>query len=84
MIKLRVWAGIALTLAILGLIVLFLMFLALVDISRGEEDLVLEWRMVKLGMFVIFFLIISTFICTGLVLNYIRDRESGKRRTGSA
>jgi hypothetical protein len=82
MIKLRVWAGIALTLAILGLIVLFLMFLALVDISHGEEDLVLEWRIVKLGLFVIFFLIISTFICTGLVLKYFHDRNSGKDRTG--
>jgi len=81
MIKLRVWAGIALTLAILGLIVLFLMFLALVDISRGEEDLVLEWRMVKLGLFVIFFLIISTFVCTGLVLSYFRGKHSGKDRT---
>jgi len=82
MIKLRVWAGIALTLAILGLIVLFLMFLALVDISHGEENLVLEWRIVKLGLFVIFFLIISTFICTGLVLKYFHDRNSGKDRTG--
>lgn len=81
MIKLRVWAWIALTVAILGLIVLFLMFLALVDISHGEENLVLEWRMVKLGLFVIFFLIISTFICTGLVLKYFHDKESRKDRT---
>lgn len=82
MVKLRIWAGITLTLAILGLIVLFLMFLALVDISRGEENVVFEWLIVKLGLLTIFFLIISTFVCTGLVLNYFRNRNSGKDRTG--
>jgi uncharacterized membrane protein len=80
MTKLRIWATVTLTLAILSLVVLFLMFLALVDISHGEEDVVLEWAIVKLGLFVAFFLIVATFVCTGLVFKYFRDRDAEKER----
>ena len=73
--KLRIWASVTLTLAILGLVSLLLMFLALVDISHGEENLVLEWLVVRLGILVIFFVIVATFVCTGLVLKYFRDRN---------
>jgi Kef-type K+ transport system membrane component KefB len=73
--KLRIWATVALTLGILGLIALFLMFLALVDISHGEENVIAEWWIVRLGLFVTFFVIIATFILTGLVFNYFRDKE---------
>ena len=73
--KLRIWARIALTLGILALLVLFLMHLALTDIYHGEDDVSLEWTILRLGFFVIFFLIVATFMCTGLVLKYFRDRE---------
>jgi NhaP-type Na+/H+ or K+/H+ antiporter len=73
--KLRIWATVALTVGILGLITLFLMFLALVDISHGEENVTGEWLIVRLGLFVTFFVIIATFILTGLVLNYFRDKD---------
>jgi uncharacterized membrane protein len=78
--KLRIWASVTLTLAILGLVSLLLMFLALVDISHGEENLVLEWLVVRLGIVVIFFVIVATFVCTGLALKYFRDRskEAGR------
>jgi len=73
--KLRIWARVALTLGILALLVLFLMHLALTDIYHGEDDVSLEWTILRLGFFVIFFLIVATFMCTGLVLKYFRDRE---------
>jgi uncharacterized membrane protein len=73
--KIRIWASVTLTLAVLGLISLLLMFLALVDISHGEENVVLEWLVVRLGILVIFFVIVATFVCTGLVLKYFRDRN---------
>lgn len=73
--KLRIWASVTLTLAILGLVSLLLMFLALVDISHGEENLVLEWLVVRLGFLVILFVIVATFVCTGLIFKYFRDRE---------
>jgi len=73
--KLRIWASVTLTLAILGLISLLLMFLALLDISHGEENVVLEWLVVRLGLLVILFVIVATFVCTGLVLKYFRDRN---------
>lgn len=78
--KLRIWASVTLTLAILGLISLLLMFLALVDISHGEENVVLEWLVVRLGLLVIFFVIVSAFVCTGLVLKYFRDRSKEEGR----
>jgi len=74
--KLRIWASVTLTLGILGLVFLLLMFLALVDISHGEQDVVAEWLIVRLGLLVIFFVIVATFICTGLVLKYFRDRSN--------
>lgn len=73
--KLRIWASLTLTLAVLGLVSLLLMFLALVDISHGEENVVLEWLVVRLGLLVILFVIVATFVCTGLVLKYFRDRN---------
>jgi NhaP-type Na+/H+ or K+/H+ antiporter len=73
--KLRIWATVALTLGVLGLIALFLMFLALVDISHGEENVTGEWLIVRLGLFVTFFVIIATFILTGLVFKYFSDKD---------
>jgi hypothetical protein len=78
--KLRIWAAISLTLGIAGLISLFLSFLALADISHGEEDVSLEWGVVQLAFFVIFFLIVATFILTGLMFTYFRDRDEEKER----
>ncbi len=37
--KLRVWATVAFVLGILALVLLLFMFLALADISHGEQDL---------------------------------------------
>lgn len=80
--KLRVWATVALTLAILALLLLFLMYLALTDIYHGEENAITEWTILRLGFFVIFFLIIATFVCTGLVLRHFRDKDGpGSSRT---
>lgn len=76
--KLRIWATVTLTLGILGLVLLVLMVLALVDISHGEKDVVAEWLIVKLGLFVTFFVIVATFISTGLILKYFRDKDDQK------
>jgi len=73
--KLRIWASITLTLGILGLVLILLMAYALIDISRGEENVVGEWFIVKLGLIVILFVILATFICTGLILKHFRDRD---------
>lgn len=78
--KLRIWAAISLTLGIAGLIFLFLSFLALTDIFHGEEDASLEWTLLRLSFLVIFLLIVATFVCTGLVLKYFRDKEAEKER----
>ncbi len=80
MTRLRIWATATLTLAILAFIALFLMFLALVDISHGEKNVVLEWLVVKLGLFVILSLIVATIVCAGLVLKYFRGKEAEKKR----
>ena len=79
--KLRIWASVALTLGFVGLVFLLLMFLALVDISHGETDLAGEWLIVRLGLLVIFFVIVAVFVGTGLVLKNVRDREDGKGGT---
>lgn len=79
--KLRIWASVALTLGFVGLIFLLLMFLALVDISHGETDLANEWLIVRLGLLVIFFVIVAVFVGTGLVLKNVRDREDEKGGT---
>lgn len=76
--KLRIWATVTLSLGILGLVFLLLMFLALVDISHGEENVVGEWLIVKLGLLFTFFVIVATFICTGLVFRYFRDKDEHK------
>jgi len=80
MTRLRIWATATLTLAILAFIALFLMFLALVDISHGEKNVVLEWLVVKLGLFVILSLIVATFVCAGLIFKYFRGKEAEKKR----
>ena len=80
--KLRIWASLTLTLAVLGLVSLLLMFLALLDISHGEENVVLEWLVVRLGLLVILFVIVATFVCTGLVLKYFRDRNQRDKGLG--
>ncbi len=79
--RLRIWASVALTLGIVGLIFLLLMLLALVDISHGEADVADEWLVVRLGLLVIFFVIVAVFVGTGLVLKHFRDREDGKGGT---
>ncbi|MGB8957979.1 MAG: hypothetical protein WCC00_03090 [Candidatus Aminicenantales bacterium] len=76
--KLRIWATVVLTLGILSLVLLFLMVLALADIYHGERNVTAEWGLLQLGFFVIFFLIIATFISAGLVLKYFRDRDDRK------
>jgi len=76
--KLRVWATAAKTLAILGSIALFLSFLALTDISHGEENANLEWGILQVAFFVILFLIIATFILTGVVFKQFRGQDSEK------
>jgi ABC-type Na+ efflux pump permease subunit len=73
--KLRIWATVTLSLAIAGLAALFLSFAALTDIFHGEKDVTTEWGILRLGFLVIVFLIIATFICTGLVLKYFRDSD---------
>ena len=78
--KLRIWATVSLTLAILGLAALFLSHAALTDIYHGEKDASLEWTFLRLAFLVILLLIIATIICTGLVLKYFRDREAEKER----
>jgi uncharacterized membrane protein len=75
--KLRIWATVSLTLGILGLVVFILMLLALVDISKGQANAAGEWLMVKLGLLVIFFVIVATFIFAGLVLKSFRRDDGG-------
>lgn len=81
--QLRIWATVSLTLAILGLAALFLSFAALTDIYHGEKDAGLEWAFLRLAFFVILFLIIATFVCTGLVLKYFRNKDAEKERRTS-
>lgn len=73
--KLRIWATVAFVLGILALILLLFMFLALADISHGEQDLRAEWGILRAGFLVIFFLIVATFVCTGLIFKSFRDRS---------
>jgi hypothetical protein len=73
--KLKIWATVAFVLGILALILLLFMFLARMDITHGEQDLTAEWGIVRAGFFVIFFLIVATFVCTGLIFKYFRDRS---------
>jgi hypothetical protein len=77
--KLKVWATVAFVLGILALVLLLFMFLALADISNGEQDLAAEWGVVRVGFFVIFFLIVATFVCTGLIFKYFRDRSDADK-----
>ena len=80
--KLRIWASITLTLGILGLVALFCMHLALTDIYHGEDDVSLEWTILRLGFIIIFGLIVAAFICTGLVFKHFRGKdEQEKSRT---
>jgi protein-S-isoprenylcysteine O-methyltransferase Ste14 len=83
MLKLRIWAITALTMAVMALVFLVLMFLSLVDISHGEEDVVAEWAIVKLGLVVVFVLILVTLVCTGLVLKYFKVKEKKERNEPS-
>ena len=73
--KLRIWASVTLTLGILGLIALVIMFLALVDISRGEENVVGEWLIVKLGLLAFFFVFFATITFATLIIRFFRDGE---------
>ena len=76
--KLRIWATVTLSLGILGLVFMLFMFLALADIYHGEQDASLEWGILRLGFLVIFFLIVATFICTGLVFKHFREKDDLK------
>jgi heme/copper-type cytochrome/quinol oxidase subunit 2 len=76
--NLRGWAAASKTLAILGLGALFLSFLALTDIFHGEENAKLEWGILQLAFFVILFLIVATFILTGLVFKHFRGNDAEK------
>lgn len=76
--KLRIWASVNLAMGILGIVFFILMLLALVDISHGEQDANLEWLFVRLGLLVIFFVIVATFIFSGLVLKHFRDKDDGE------
>jgi uncharacterized BrkB/YihY/UPF0761 family membrane protein len=79
--KLRIWASVSLALAILALVVLLFMHAALTDIYHGEQDASLEWLVLRLGFLVIVFLIVATFVCTGLIFKYFRDKDERERRT---
>jgi len=79
--KLKIWATIAFVLGILALVLLLFMFLALADISHGEQDLNAEWGILRVGFFIIFFLIVATFVCTGLIFKYFRDRSDDDKLT---
>jgi heme/copper-type cytochrome/quinol oxidase subunit 2 len=75
--KLRIWASVSLTLGILGIVVFVPMLLALVDISKGQENVAGEWLMVKLGLLILFFVTVVTFVFTGLVLKHFREKNGG-------
>jgi len=76
--KLRIWASVSLTLGILGIVVFVPMLLALVDISKGQENVAGQWLMVKLGLLVLFFVIIVTFVFTGLALRHFNKKDGGR------
>jgi uncharacterized membrane protein YbhN (UPF0104 family) len=71
--KLRIWASVCVVLAIVALVSLLFMHLALTDIYHGENDPSLEWTLLRLGFLVIVFLIVATFISTGLVFKHFRE-----------
>jgi len=73
--KLRIWASVTLTLGILGLIALVLMFLALVDISHGEENVGGEWLIVRLGLLAFFLVFFATIIFATLIIKYFREKD---------
>jgi Kef-type K+ transport system membrane component KefB len=73
--KLRIWASVILTLGILGLIALVIMFLALVDISNGKENVVGEWLIVRLGLLAFFLVFFATIVFATLIIRYFRDGE---------
>ena len=81
--KLRIWATVSLTLAILGLAALFLSHAALTDIYHGEKDANLEWTFLRLAFLVILLLIVATIVFTGLVLKYFHDKDAEKERKTS-
>ncbi len=77
--KLRLWATVSLTLAILGLVVLFLSFAALNDIQHGERDVSLEWGFLRAAFLVILLLIVVTIIYAGLFIKYIREKDKREK-----
>lgn len=76
--KLRIWATVSLTLGILAMVVLLIAVAALTDIFHGQEDATAEWTFLRLAFGVIFFLIVSTIICTTLVLKHFRGRDKNE------
>jgi predicted membrane channel-forming protein YqfA (hemolysin III family) len=77
--KLRIWASVCMALAIAALVSLLFMHLALTDIYHGENDTSLEWTFLRLGFLVIVFLIVATFISTGLVFKHFRDLDEKEK-----
>lgn len=73
--KLKFWAWLSLALALLALASLLFMHFALTDISHGEQDTNLEWTILRLGFLVIGFLVVATFILTGLLFKSFRAHD---------
>jgi hypothetical protein len=48
-----------------------------VDIAHGEPNVVLEWGIVRLGLLILFVLVVASAVCTGLVLKYFHDKDRG-------
>jgi hypothetical protein len=49
-----------------------------VDIAHGEPNVVLEWGIVRLGLLILFVLVVASAVCTGLVLKYFHDKDRGE------
>jgi hypothetical protein len=73
--KLRIWAQISLTLGILSVVAFLACMAALTDIYHGEQDVRLEWTIVRLGFFVIFILIIAILVFTTQAIKYFQGQD---------
>lgn len=76
--KLKIWASVSLTLGILGMVFFVIMTMALIDISHGETPATAEWLLVRLALGVVFFVIVATFVFSGIVLKHVRDQDERK------
>jgi len=73
--KLRMWAQISWVLGILSVIALLACMAALTDIYHGEQDVRLEWTIVRLGFLVIFILIVAVLVFTRQAIKYFRGQD---------